>query len=78
MAAATSMRKLGMTIKEVTIGNRISGGWYDPHMAAASRAVAERIPLVDFVLEVRDARVCKLLLLFTPSHCMLFNFSVGS
>lgn len=32
-------------------------GWYGPHMAAASRAIVERIPLVDFVLEVRDARV---------------------
>ncbi|KAF2321847.1 hypothetical protein GH714_003063 [Hevea brasiliensis] len=26
-------------------------------MAAASRAIAERIPLVDFILEVRDARI---------------------
>jgi hypothetical protein len=26
-------------------------------MAAASHAIAQRIPLVDFILEVRDARV---------------------
>ncbi|XP_022146908.1 DAR GTPase 2, mitochondrial isoform X2 [Momordica charantia] len=57
MAAATFARRIGTAIKETAIGNRTSGGWYDPHMAAASRAVAERIPLVDFVLEVRDARV---------------------
>ncbi|GMH21626.1 hypothetical protein Nepgr_023468 [Nepenthes gracilis] len=31
--------------------------WYTPFMAAASRAIAERIPLVDFVLDVRDARI---------------------
>jgi len=31
--------------------------WYGPHMAAAVRAISERIPLVDFVLEIRDARV---------------------
>lgn len=32
-------------------------GWYGPHMDAAACAIAERIPLVDIVLEVRDARV---------------------
>ncbi|KAL0558085.1 hypothetical protein IC582_006649 [Cucumis melo] len=57
MAAATLMRKIGTAINELAAGNRISSGWYDAHMAAASRAVAERIPLVDFVLEVRDARI---------------------
>lgn len=57
MAVATLMTKIGTAIKEAATGNRISSGWYDPHMAAASRAVAERIPLVDFVLEVRDARI---------------------
>uniref|UniRef100_A0A803PSW8 CP-type G domain-containing protein n=1 Tax=Cannabis sativa TaxID=3483 RepID=A0A803PSW8_CANSA len=33
------------------------GSWYDTHMAAASRAIAQRIPLVDLVLEIRDARI---------------------
>ncbi|GAV67495.1 MMR_HSR1 domain-containing protein, partial [Cephalotus follicularis] len=33
------------------------GGWYGPHMAAASRAIAERIRLVDLILEVRDATI---------------------
>lgn len=74
MAAATLMRKIGTAINQLAAGNRISSGWYDAHMEAASRAVAERIPLVDFVLEVRDARVCNLLLSLTPSHCILFNF----
>ncbi|XP_010455459.1 PREDICTED: DAR GTPase 2, mitochondrial isoform X2 [Camelina sativa] len=31
--------------------------WYGPHMAAAVRAISERVPLVDFVLEIRDARI---------------------
>ncbi|XP_047318334.1 DAR GTPase 2, mitochondrial [Impatiens glandulifera] len=30
--------------------------WFTTHMAAASYAIAERIPMVDIVLEVRDAR----------------------
>ncbi|CAM0956109.1 unnamed protein product [Alopecurus aequalis] len=35
----------------------LSGAWYGRHMAAAERAIGARIPLVDLVLEVRDARV---------------------
>ncbi|CAM8930791.1 unnamed protein product [Rhodiola kirilowii] len=31
--------------------------WYDVHMAAATRAVAARINLVDLLLEIRDARI---------------------
>ncbi|KAF6134188.1 hypothetical protein GIB67_013585 [Kingdonia uniflora] len=31
--------------------------WFSPLMAAASRAIVERIPQVDFTLEVRDARI---------------------
>ncbi|KAL1222427.1 DAR GTPase 2 [Cardamine amara subsp. amara] len=31
--------------------------WYGPHMAAAVRAISERVPLVDFVIEIRDARI---------------------
>ncbi|KAG6754085.1 hypothetical protein POTOM_042093 [Populus tomentosa] len=46
--------------------------WYSLHMAAASHAIAQRIPLVDFILEVRDARIplsshCQLLSNFPPS-----------
>ncbi|KAL2921446.1 DAR GTPase 2 mitochondrial [Bienertia sinuspersici] len=31
--------------------------YYTPFMAAASRAISERIPIVDFVLDLRDARI---------------------
>ncbi|KAJ6882261.1 DAR GTPase 2 [Populus alba x Populus x berolinensis] len=46
--------------------------WYSLHMAASSHAIAQRIPLVDFILEVRDARIplsshCQLLSNFPPS-----------
>ncbi|OAY37963.1 DAR GTPase 2, mitochondrial isoform X2 [Manihot esculenta] len=47
--------EIGNTINKAA-SNRAKG-WYTPFMAAASRAIAERIPLVDFVLEVRDARI---------------------
>ncbi|XP_023546449.1 DAR GTPase 2, mitochondrial isoform X2 [Cucurbita pepo subsp. pepo] len=73
MAAATLMRKIGSAINEAAIGSRISSGWYDPHMAAASRAVVERIPLVDFVLEVRDARVPK-----TSEYELMKNYPPSS
>ncbi|KAK2650924.1 hypothetical protein Ddye_018413 [Dipteronia dyeriana] len=59
------------------IGNAVqktsdrTGGWYGPHMAAASRAIADRIPLVDFVLQVRDARIP------FSSHFQQYPFSSG-
>ncbi|XP_057540461.1 DAR GTPase 2, mitochondrial isoform X6 [Amaranthus tricolor] len=31
--------------------------WYTPFMAAASEAISQRIPVVDFVLDLRDARI---------------------
>ncbi|KAL0410849.1 UNVERIFIED_CONTAM: DAR GTPase 2, mitochondrial [Sesamum latifolium] len=55
-AAETLIQKIGKAVKEVA-KTRSSEWWYTPHMAAASRAIDERIPLVDLVLEVRDARV---------------------
>ncbi|XVE94427.1 hypothetical protein REPUB_Repub02eG0007600 [Reevesia pubescens] len=58
MATASSVRKIareiGSAVKKAASRNR---GWYDPHMAAASRAVAQRLPLVHLVLEIRDARI---------------------
>lgn len=42
-----------------------SGGsinWYPGHMAAATRAIRQRLKLSDFVIEVRDARVCLLII----------------
>lgn len=54
MATATLARQIG---RAITNSTSAGNGWFNPHMAAASRAIAERIPLVDLVLEVRDARV---------------------
>ncbi|KAJ0612551.1 hypothetical protein HanHA300_Chr01g0028781 [Helianthus annuus] len=57
MAGTTSFaQKLGNSVKKVS-ENKSSSWWYNHHMRAASRAISQRIPLVDFVLEVRDARV---------------------
>ncbi|EPS71049.1 hypothetical protein M569_03714, partial [Genlisea aurea] len=65
------VQKIGKAVKDVAKA-RGSEWWYTPRMAAASRALAERIPLVDVVLEVRDARIplsseCSLLRNFGPS-----------
>ena len=58
MATASSVskiaREIGIAVKKEVNRNR---GWYGPHMAAASGAIAERLPLVDLVVEIRDARV---------------------
>ncbi|KAI0489003.1 hypothetical protein KFK09_028844 [Dendrobium nobile] len=49
-------KRLGSVVKE--IGQKKGfGGWYGPHMAAAERAIRERISMVDLVVEVRDARI---------------------
>lgn len=66
MATATLARLIGSTIAKAAQNKAPIGGWYGPHMAAASRAIAERIPLVDLVLEIRDARVLQ--------YYMLINF----
>ncbi|KAG2651346.1 DAR GTPase 2, mitochondrial [Panicum virgatum] len=50
-AAEAASRRLGAALRG------ISGAWYGRHMAAAERAIRTRLPLVDLVLEVRDARV---------------------
>ncbi|KAM4081979.1 hypothetical protein ACJW30_11G134400 [Castanea mollissima] len=39
------------------LATKSGGGWYGPHVAATSRAIVERIPLIDLVLEIRDARI---------------------
>lgn len=64
------VQKLGNAVKEVA-RNKGSSWWYTPHVAAASHAIADRIPLVDFVLEVRDARVCapSIFALFFNGYC---------
>ncbi|XP_073038732.1 DAR GTPase 2, mitochondrial isoform X1 [Primulina eburnea] len=55
-ATASLIQKIGEAVKQVA-ANRGSDWWYTPHMAAASRAIAERLPLVDIILEVRDSRI---------------------
>ncbi|KAF8412530.1 hypothetical protein HHK36_000519 [Tetracentron sinense] len=55
MATATFARRLGAFVKSAAANK--GSGWFGPHMAAASRAIVERIPLVDFILEIRDARI---------------------
>lgn len=50
------IRTIGKSVKAVA-ESRGSEWWYTPHMAAAARAIEERVPLVDLILEVRDARV---------------------
>ncbi|CDP09337.1 unnamed protein product [Coffea canephora] len=55
-ATRSIVQKLGSAVKEVA-RTKGSSWWHTPHMAAASLAIAERIPLVDFVLEVRDSRI---------------------
>lgn len=39
----------------------ISSSWFTTQMAAAVSAIVDRIPLVDFTVEVRDARVTSFL-----------------
>ncbi|KAJ9558427.1 hypothetical protein OSB04_013041 [Centaurea solstitialis] len=53
---ASFIQKLGNSVKNVS-ENKSSSWWYNHHMRAASCAILERIPLVDLVLEVRDARI---------------------
>ncbi|XP_038682474.1 DAR GTPase 2, mitochondrial isoform X2 [Tripterygium wilfordii] len=43
--------------RAVQVAARNGKGWYNPHMAAAAHAVVERIPMVDLILDVRDARI---------------------
>ncbi|CAN6251769.1 unnamed protein product [Urochloa humidicola] len=50
-AAEAVSRRLGAAVRG------LSGAWYGRHMAAAERAIRTRLPLVDLVVEVRDARV---------------------
>ncbi|KAJ1398845.1 P-loop containing nucleoside triphosphate hydrolase [Sesbania bispinosa] len=73
MAAAHFGRRIGRAVKE-RIGRTKSAQppWHDSLMAAASRAIAERIPLVDLIVHVRDARIplsseCELLKTYPAS-----------
>ncbi|WVY99935.1 hypothetical protein V8G54_026005 [Vigna mungo] len=54
MTATSLGRRVGTVLKEEL---RSKGEWRDSFMAAAFRAIAERIPLANLVVEVRDARI---------------------
>ncbi|XVF41358.1 hypothetical protein PTKIN_Ptkin01aG0273900 [Pterospermum kingtungense] len=54
--ASKIAREIGVAVKKAVIRNK-GKGWYSPHMAAASAAIAQRLPLVDLVVEIRDARI---------------------
>ncbi|KAL9455397.1 hypothetical protein AB3S75_010758 [Citrus x aurantiifolia] len=59
MATSSSSSSLFKLAREIgtAVSQKKGGGWYGPHMAAAARAIADRMPLVDIILEVRDARI---------------------
>ncbi|CAN8246572.1 unnamed protein product [Cochlearia groenlandica] len=69
---ATAKWKIGREIGEAVINasKNPKRRWYGPHMAAAVRAISERIPMVDFLLEIRDAR-----LPLSSEYDLLRNFS---
>ncbi|CAK7349255.1 unnamed protein product [Dovyalis caffra] len=75
VSRSIGLRKIGEALKKA------KSGWYTLHMAAASHAIAQRIPLADFILEVRDARIplsshYQLLSNFPPSslrHIIVMN-----
>lgn len=52
-----------------------SGGgainWFPGHMAAATRAIRQRLKLADLVIEVRDARVSP----FIPCYCVSYSIT---
>lgn len=55
MATISFGRALGSAV--VKAGKDKTLTWFTPHMAASSRAILDRIPLVDITVEVRDARI---------------------
>ncbi|GAB2297861.1 hypothetical protein Dimus_031947 [Dionaea muscipula] len=70
MTRATFALRVGSAVQRVATMKQVS--WYTNFMEAASRAIAERMSLVDFVIDVRDARIplsseCELLRCFSSS-----------
>ncbi|PIA32711.1 hypothetical protein AQUCO_04400123v1 [Aquilegia coerulea] len=55
MATSRITERIGRAVMKA--GADKASTWFTPHMVAASRAIFERIPSVDFTLEVRDARI---------------------
>lgn len=71
------------TVKKVTkkalgdMGFNSGGGvinWFPGHMAAATRAIRDRLKLADLVIEVRDSRVRTSISQLVP---LLLLFSAG-
>ncbi|KAG9452252.1 hypothetical protein H6P81_005156 [Aristolochia fimbriata] len=52
---AAFARRVGCAVQGAA--TKKGGGWCNQHMAAASRAISDRIPLVDLVVEIRDSRI---------------------
>jgi hypothetical protein len=50
----------------------LGGAWYGRHMAAAERAIVDRLTIVDVVLEIRDARVGISALLLCFCSCSFY------
>ncbi|KAF9603241.1 hypothetical protein IFM89_034574 [Coptis chinensis] len=71
MAMSRYARSVGAAVMKA--GAEKTSTWFTPHMATASRAIFERIPLVDITLEVRDARVTKTPLSFIASSLSRFR-----
>ncbi|GAB2231162.1 hypothetical protein Droror1_Dr00027450 [Drosera rotundifolia] len=57
MPTASFARRVGSVVQRAASSKQST--WYSPFRAAASWAVAEKIGMVDFVIEVRDARVLR-------------------
>ncbi|GAB2232383.1 hypothetical protein Drorol1_Dr00011415 [Drosera rotundifolia] len=55
MPTASFARLVGSAVQRAALSKQST--WHTPFMAAATRAVAERVGMVDFVVEVRDARI---------------------
>ncbi|KEH38166.1 DAR GTPase 2, mitochondrial isoform X1 [Medicago truncatula] len=79
MATTQFGRRVGRIVKERIERRKSSvireGLWNDPFMVASTRAIAERIPLVDLIVHVTDARIpfssqCHLL---THNHIIVLN-----
>lgn len=61
------MSKKGLFGLASKAGDVAAINWYPGHMASATKAIRERIKVVDLVVEVRDARVCHHSFLISPS-----------
>jgi hypothetical protein len=56
-STAGAMARKGLYGLASKAGEAAAINWYPGHMASATKAIRERIKVVDLVVEVRDARV---------------------